>query len=193
MANERVTSLKDVARAAGVSVATVSRLLNGSLELPAETEKRIKEAIRTLNYAPTRMRGGCSLGRSDTIGLVVPDIANPFFAYLVAAVEAAADRSGLGVVALRDAEPAGPRDRLSSASRAQPCRRPDLRHQPSAMTARSPSCINRTGGSSSSTRTCPARRRRSCSATTRQGGRLAGGHWSSTGIGACFSSAAGSG
>ncbi|MCA1408053.1 LacI family DNA-binding transcriptional regulator [Ensifer sp. IC3342] len=94
---ERVTSLKDVAAAAGVSVATVSRLLNGSLELPFETKKRIDEAIRELNYQPNPHARRLSRGRSDTIGLVVPDIANPFFATLVAAVEAEADKLGLAV------------------------------------------------------------------------------------------------
>ncbi len=97
MARERVTSLKDVAAAAGVSVATVSRLLNGSLELPFETKKRIDDAIRELNYQPNPHARRLSRGRSDTIGLVVPDIANPFFATLVAAVEAEADKLGLAV------------------------------------------------------------------------------------------------
>ncbi|MGE6740639.1 LacI family DNA-binding transcriptional regulator [Allorhizobium pseudoryzae] len=97
MAPMRATSLKDVAQAAGVSVATVSRLLNGSLELPAETKARIDTAIRELNYVPNPHARRLSRGRSDTIGLVVPDIANPFFGVLVAAVEEAADQQGLAV------------------------------------------------------------------------------------------------
>lgn len=94
MSRERATSLKDVAIAAGVSVTTVSRLLNGSLELPAETKQRIESAIRELKYEPNPHARRLSRGRSDTIGLVVPDIANPFFATLVAAVEEEADRKG---------------------------------------------------------------------------------------------------
>jgi len=97
MAQTRATSLKDVASAAGVSVATVSRLLNGTLELPAETKARIDKAIRDLNYIPNPHARRLSRGRSDTIGLVVPDIANPFFGMLVAAVEEEADRRGLAV------------------------------------------------------------------------------------------------
>ncbi|MEZ0167984.1 LacI family DNA-binding transcriptional regulator [Microvirga sp. TS319] len=97
MGNSRGTSLKDVAGAAGVSVATVSRMLNGTLELPAETKERIQSAIRDLNYQPNPHARRLSLGRSETIGLVVPDIANPFFAMLVAAVEEEADRRGLSV------------------------------------------------------------------------------------------------
>ena len=97
MAKDKVTSLKDVAGVAGVSVTTVSRLLNGSLELPHETRTRIEEAIRDLNYQPNPPARRLSRGRSDTIGLVVPDIANPFFATLVAAVEEEADNRGLAV------------------------------------------------------------------------------------------------
>ena len=84
-------------QAAGVSVPTVSRFLNGSLRLPEPTARRIEAAIGALNYRPNPHARRLSLGRSDTIGLVVPDIANPFFAQFVAAVEAEADRRGLGV------------------------------------------------------------------------------------------------
>ncbi|MCR4265114.1 LacI family DNA-binding transcriptional regulator [Nitratireductor sp. ZSWI3] len=90
-------SLKDVARRADVSVTTVSRMLNGSLELPALTRQRIERAIRELNYQPNPHARRLSRGRSDTIGLVVPDIANPFFAMLVAAVEQAADERQLAL------------------------------------------------------------------------------------------------
>jgi LacI family transcriptional regulator len=90
-------SLKDVARVAGVSVTTVSRFLNGSLDLPDRTRDLIETAIRDLNYAPNPHARRLSLGRSDTVGLVVPDIATPFFATLVAAVEAEADRRGLAL------------------------------------------------------------------------------------------------
>lgn len=89
--------LKDVAKAAGLSVPTVSRYLNGSLRLPEETVNRITLAIGALNYRPNPHARRLSLGRSDTIGLVVPDISNPFFAIVVAAVEQEADRRGLGV------------------------------------------------------------------------------------------------
>jgi LacI family transcriptional regulator len=93
----RPAGLKDVAKAAGLSVPTVSRYLNGSLRLPEETVNRITLAIGALNYRPNPHARRLSLGRSDTVGLVVPDISNPFFAVVVAAVEQEADRRGLGV------------------------------------------------------------------------------------------------
>lgn len=91
-------SLQDVARAAGLSPATVSRFLNGSLNLPPETAERINAAITALNYRPNPHARSLSRGRSDTIGLVVPDVANPFFARLAAAVEHHAGQAGLGLM-----------------------------------------------------------------------------------------------
>ena len=97
MTRGRATSLKDVAKAAGVSAATISRFLNGSLELPAATRQRIERAVERLGYAPNPHARRLSRGRSDAIGLVVPDIANPFFATLVAAIEEEAASRGLAV------------------------------------------------------------------------------------------------
>ena len=93
----RAANLRDVAQRAGVSVTTVSRFLNGTLELPERTRAGIESAIRDLDYVPNEHARRLSRGRSDTVGLVVPDIATPFFARLVAAVEAAADRRGLAL------------------------------------------------------------------------------------------------
>ena len=92
-----MANLQDVANAAKVSKTTVSRFLNGSLDLPARTAAAINAAITELNYVPNPHARRLSLGRSDTIALVVPDIATPFFATFVAAVEAEADRRGLSL------------------------------------------------------------------------------------------------
>lgn len=86
--------MKDVAQSAGVSVATVSRFLNGTLELPAPTRERIEKAVESLNYQPNPHARRLSLGRSDTIALILPDIANPFFAGIAAAMEARAAELG---------------------------------------------------------------------------------------------------
>jgi LacI family transcriptional regulator len=94
----RVAKLKDVAAAARVSVAAISRYQNNRLTLPPATVERIEQAIRALDYRPNPHARRLSLGRADAIGLVLPDIANPFFAQLAAAVEQAADAAGLEVV-----------------------------------------------------------------------------------------------
>ncbi len=97
MSVRKLTSIKDVAKAAGVSVTTVSRYLNRTLDLPLPTRTRIDEAIKSLDYRPNPHARRLSRGRAETIGLVVPDISNPFFATLVAAVEEEADRRSLAV------------------------------------------------------------------------------------------------
>jgi LacI family transcriptional regulator len=94
----RSATLSDVAKAANLSPTTISRHLNGLISLPKETVRRIDAAIAALRYRPNPHARSLGRGRSDTIGLVIPDIANPFFARLAAAIEIAADASGLGVM-----------------------------------------------------------------------------------------------
>lgn len=94
MAHRR-SGLRDVARLAGVSPTTVSRFVNGQITLPEATSGRIVDAMRVLEYRPNPHARRLSTGRSDTIGLVVPDIANPFFARMAAAIEGEADAHGL--------------------------------------------------------------------------------------------------
>lgn len=96
--NITIARLKDVAAAAGVSVTTVSRYLGRSLALPAETASRIDAAVSRLNYRPNPHARRLSRGRSDVIGLVIPDIANPFFARIAAEIETAVDAEGYGLV-----------------------------------------------------------------------------------------------
>ena len=90
--------LVDVAQRSGVSVATVSRYLNRRINLPADTVAVIEDAIRALDYHPNPHARSLSRGKSDTIGLVIPDIGNPYFAKLAAAVERAAHGHGLALV-----------------------------------------------------------------------------------------------
>jgi LacI family transcriptional regulator len=97
-AKERVAKLRDVSEAAGLSVAAVSRYLGGTLSLPPDTAARIDAAVKKLNYRPNPHARSLSRGRSDVIGLVIPDIANPFFARLAAEIEGAVDQQGYGLV-----------------------------------------------------------------------------------------------
>jgi LacI family transcriptional regulator len=94
---KQAARLSDVARSAGVSIATVSRYLNNSLQLPKTTVTRIRGAIDALGYQPNPHARSLSRGKSDTLGLVVPDITNPYFARLAAAVEREAARQGYGL------------------------------------------------------------------------------------------------
>jgi LacI family transcriptional regulator len=89
--------LQEVAAAARVSPTTVSRYMNKRIELPAETAGRIDKAVRDLDYRPNLLAKRLSLGRTEAIGLVTPEIANPFFADLAAAVEDEAGKHGYSV------------------------------------------------------------------------------------------------
>ncbi len=79
-------------------MATVSRFLDGGLKLPPETAQCIERAVRALDYRANSQARHLSLGRSETIGLVVPEIDNPFFARMADAVELAAEQHGLGLL-----------------------------------------------------------------------------------------------
>jgi LacI family transcriptional regulator len=92
-----MATLNDVAEAAGVSPTLVSRYLNHRIELPAATRQRIDEAVARLDYRPNLLAKRLSTGRTEAISLVTPEIANPFFAELAAAIEAEAERHGYAV------------------------------------------------------------------------------------------------
>jgi DNA-binding LacI/PurR family transcriptional regulator len=91
--------LQDVARRAGVSAATVSRAINEPHRLNVATLARVEEAIRALGYRPSRVarRLRVEKGLSRLVGLVIPDIQNPFFADIARGVEDAASRDGYAV------------------------------------------------------------------------------------------------
>lgn len=91
-------TLKDVARALGVNVSTVSRSLSGSYGVDPETRKRVLAAAASLNYRPNRMARGLVTGRSHTLALIVSDIRNPFFAEVARGAEDAARKAGCDLV-----------------------------------------------------------------------------------------------
>jgi LacI family transcriptional regulator, galactose operon repressor len=94
----RKASIKDVAQAAGLSPTTVSRYLNRGIVLPARSANRIDEAVRLLGYRPDHLARNLSLGKSHLIGLIIPEISNPFFAALASAVEDVAFAAEYGVL-----------------------------------------------------------------------------------------------
>jgi len=100
-------TIKDVAKRAGVGIATVSRALHGSPRVSAETAARVKKAIEDLGYRPNTNAQSLASGRSHMLGLVVSDITNPFFPELVKGFEEVALEHGYDVfVASTNYEPA---------------------------------------------------------------------------------------
>ena len=91
-------TLRDVAQRAGVSAMTVSRVVNGSGGVDAETQRRVEEAILALHYIPNRLARSLVSQQSKTIGLIVPDVVNPFFAPVVRGAETTARKAGYRVL-----------------------------------------------------------------------------------------------
>jgi LacI family transcriptional regulator len=92
------TTLHEVARRAGVSAMTVSRVVNGRVKVDSETRQRVEEAIQALDYVPNRIARGLISQKTQTIGIIVPDIVNPFFAPVVRGAESTARKAGYRVL-----------------------------------------------------------------------------------------------
>ncbi len=88
----------DVAREAGVSTTTVSHVLNGTRTVAEPTKQRVLAAIELLNYEVNSLAQSLKSDRSQTIGLLVTDISNPFFTSLVRGVEDIANAAGYSVM-----------------------------------------------------------------------------------------------
>lgn len=81
--------IKDVAKLAGVSTSTVSLVLNHKGYVSELTKKKIEEAVAALHYVPSEVGRNLSLNRTNLIGVIIPDIAHPFFAALLHEIEIA--------------------------------------------------------------------------------------------------------
>ncbi|MCI0691424.1 LacI family transcriptional regulator [candidate division KSB1 bacterium] len=95
------TTIHDIAQKAGISVSTVSRVLNNKTtkyRISRETEKIVLKAARELNYRPNQLARGLRLKKTQTIGLVAPDLSNPFFASIVKSIQSAAHKLGYSLV-----------------------------------------------------------------------------------------------
>jgi LacI family transcriptional regulator len=91
-------TIKDVARRAGVSAMTVSRVINGSARVHPETKRRVEDSIAELGYVPSRLARGLIRQKTGTLALIVPDVANPFFTLIVRGAEDVARRAGYRMI-----------------------------------------------------------------------------------------------
>jgi LacI family transcriptional regulator len=90
-------TIKDIARKLKVSYATVSRALNDKDGVKAETKRRIEEEAKRVKYRPNAIARGLVKRQTHTIGLIIPDITNPFFPEVARGVEDAAQQAGYSV------------------------------------------------------------------------------------------------
>ncbi|ADO77278.1 LacI family DNA-binding transcriptional regulator [Halanaerobium praevalens] len=91
-------TIKDIAKKANVSVTTVSRVLNNKPDVGDQTRTKILKLIEELNYKPNSVARGLVMQKTHTIGLIIPDISNPFFPQVARAIEDKAQKSGYSII-----------------------------------------------------------------------------------------------
>jgi len=91
--HHRVT-IKEVAARAGVSVATISRVINGKGPVRESTSRRVMETAQAMRYTPHGVARSLSMRRAHTVGLLLPDLHGEFFSEVIRGIDAEARRSG---------------------------------------------------------------------------------------------------
>jgi len=91
-------TIKDIAAQADVSTTTVSRVLNNKPDVSDTTKAKVKKIMDELNYQPNNIARGLVMKKTKTIGLIIPDISNPFFPEIVKGVEHRAKELGYSVI-----------------------------------------------------------------------------------------------
>jgi LacI family transcriptional regulator len=93
-----VSTIKDVARQAGVSIATVSRAYNGSPLVRTETTRRVMEVAARLDYFPNSAARSLSMSRTHVVGVLLPDLHGEFFSEVIRGIDHAARRAGFQIL-----------------------------------------------------------------------------------------------
>ena len=91
-------TIKDIAEAAEVSITTVSRVLNDKPDVSSPTRRKVIKKINELGYKPNSIARGLALQKTNTLGLIIPDISNPFFPDIARGVEDTANKKGYSVI-----------------------------------------------------------------------------------------------
>lgn len=91
-------TIRDVAKRAGVSISTVSAVINGTKYVSPQLRRRVEEAIEELGYIPSLIGRALSSQRSSMVAYIIPTISNPFFSSMIQTVEANVFASGLGLL-----------------------------------------------------------------------------------------------
>lgn len=91
-------TIKDIAKEADVSITTVSRVLNNKPDVSIDTRKKIEQVIEKLGYNPNTIARGLVTKKTYTIGLIIPDISNPFFPEVAHGIESKAKELGYSVI-----------------------------------------------------------------------------------------------
>ncbi|MCA0453877.1 MAG: LacI family transcriptional regulator [Chloroflexi bacterium] len=102
-----MTNIKEVAKHAGVSITTVSHVLNHPERVSKEMQKRVLQAIDDLKYQPTPHAQSLRTGRTNLVGLLIPDICNPFYPELVKVIQVELGQTGMDTLIYNTDVPGG--------------------------------------------------------------------------------------
>ena len=93
-----MAGIKDVAEYCGVSLSTVSRTMTGSAKVSPETRQKVLQAVKKLNYKPNMTAQMLKSGSARLIGLIIPDIVNPYYPQIVKTLEDLAMEAGYSII-----------------------------------------------------------------------------------------------
>jgi LacI family transcriptional regulator len=93
-----MANIKDVAKTAGVSISTVSHVINETRFVSDELRERVLNAMEELNYHPNALARSLRLGETKIIGLIIPDNSNPYFAEIARTIEDIGYKNGYSVI-----------------------------------------------------------------------------------------------
>lgn len=99
--NKIVKDIRDLAEVLNLSTTTVSRVLNGKAikyRIKVETQNRVIKAAKEYNYTPSKVARSLKMSKTDTLGLIIPDISNPFFADIARSIEREARSKGYSII-----------------------------------------------------------------------------------------------
>ena len=91
-------TIDDIAKQAGVSSATISRVLNNSSYVKDETKEKVLKVIEEMNYVPSAIARSLSKRETNTIGIIVPDITNSYFGEIIKGISKVAEEVGLNII-----------------------------------------------------------------------------------------------
>src|ERR1700744_1976858 len=110
-------TIVEAAKRAGVSIATVSNVIRGTKRVSPEVEQRVQAAIRDLDYSPNELARSLKVRQTRMLGIVVPDITNPFFPDVIRGAEDTAFERGYLLVTANTDEQIGREKHIVSALR----------------------------------------------------------------------------
>ncbi|MFD1737396.1 LacI family DNA-binding transcriptional regulator [Bacillus salitolerans] len=93
-----MTTIKDVAKLSGVSMSTVSRVMNAPESVRADKREKVEKAIRELRYYPNALARGLISKRTETLGVLIPDVSNPYVSEVIRGMEDAAHSLGSNLI-----------------------------------------------------------------------------------------------